>query len=68
VADVVLREFQTRSVFPRIARAVRELPLVGGLDAEQIHRLAGVCTVAAFESGEVIFRQGEVGREMYVVI
>jgi CRP-like cAMP-binding protein len=42
--------------------------LLHGLDAEQLHRLAGLCTVAVFESGAVILRQGEVGQEMHVLL
>jgi CRP-like cAMP-binding protein len=68
LADIVVRQFQTRSIFPRIAEAVRRLPLFEGLDAEQVNRLAGVCAVANFEPGEAIFRQGEVSQEMYVVL
>jgi GNAT superfamily N-acetyltransferase len=68
VADVVLRQFRSRAVLPRIAHAVQELPLFSGLSAEQITRLAGVCTVSAFEPGTRIFREGEAGKEMYVVL
>jgi hypothetical protein len=68
VVDLVLRGFRSRSVLPRIARAVRELALFGGLDQEQVNRLAGVCTVSGFEPGEVIFREGEEDREMHLVL
>jgi GNAT superfamily N-acetyltransferase len=68
VAEVVLRPFKSQSVLPRIAHAVEELPLFGGLNAEQVNRLAGVCTVATFEPGEVIFREGQGGQEMHVVL
>ena len=52
---MVLRLFRNRTVLPRIAKAVHDLPLFAGLDAEQIHRLAGVC-LATFEPGEIVFR------------
>jgi ribosomal protein S18 acetylase RimI-like enzyme len=68
VAEVVLRQFRSRSVLPRIAQAVQELPLFKGLNAEQVHRLAGVCGVSVFEPGQVIFRAGEGSQEMYVVL
>jgi GNAT superfamily N-acetyltransferase len=68
VAEVVLGQFRSRSVLPRIAQAVQELPLFKGLNAEQVHRLAGGCGVSAFEPGQVIFRAGEGGQEMYVVL
>jgi len=68
LADLVVRQFQTRSILPRIAEAVRGLPLFEGLDAEQINRLAGVCKVANFEPEDVIFRQGDASQELYVVL
>ncbi len=68
LADVVLRQFRSRVVLPRIAQAVQGLPLFGGLDAEQVNRLAGVCRVTSFEPGEAIFRQGQAGQEMHVVL
>ena len=68
LADIVVRHFRTRNVLPRIARTARGLPLFSGLDAEQVNRLAGVCRVTTFEPEETIFRQGEVGEEMFVVL
>jgi predicted N-acetyltransferase YhbS len=68
LADVVMRNFKSRSVLPRIAHAVQGLPLFGGLSAEQVDRLAGVCGVSTFEPGATIFREGEPGAEIYVVL
>jgi GNAT superfamily N-acetyltransferase len=68
LADLVLRRFRSRSVLPRIAEAVSALPLFAGLDAEQVTRLAGVCGVAAFAPGEVIFRENQHGDQMHVVL
>jgi GNAT superfamily N-acetyltransferase len=68
VADLVLRRFRSRSVLPQIAHAVQELALFGGLDGEQVNRLAGACTLSAFEPGEVIFREGQEGQEMHLVL
>jgi hypothetical protein len=68
MADLVLRQFGSRDVLPRIAQAVQGLPLFGGLNAEQFNRLAGVCRLTSFEPGEAIFRQGEAGFDMHVVL
>jgi CRP-like cAMP-binding protein len=46
----------------------QELPLFGGLDAEQLRRLAGVCTVARFEPDTILFRQGDWSDQLYVVL
>jgi Cyclic nucleotide-binding domain len=68
MADAVLRQFTSREVEPRIARVLRELPLFGGLSEEQFHRLAGVCRLTSFQPGEVVFRRGEAGQELHVVL
>jgi CRP-like cAMP-binding protein/GNAT superfamily N-acetyltransferase len=68
VADVVLRRFRSRSVLPRIAEHVRDLSLFAGLDEGQVQRLAGTCTLATFEPGQVVFQAQHPGREMYVVL
>jgi GNAT superfamily N-acetyltransferase len=68
LADLVLRRFRSRSVLPRVAEAVQELPLFAGLNAEQVARLAGVCRVATFAPGEVVFREGQADNQMHVVL
>lgn len=68
LAELVLRLFRNRMVLPRIARAVHELPLFAGLNAEQVARLAGVCGVTTFEPGELVLREGEVGNQMHVIL
>jgi len=68
VAELVLRHFRNQAVLPRIAKAVYDLPLFAGLNAEQIARLAGVCGVTAFEPGETVFREGEAGNQTHVVL
>jgi len=71
LAELVLRLFRNRTVLPRIAKAVQDLPFFAGLNAEQVARLAGVCGVAEFAPGETIFREGELGgagNQMHVVL
>lgn len=68
VADTVLTPFANQPVLPRIARAVSRLALFAGLDAEQVHRLAGVCALAHLEPGQVIFRPADPSDQMYLVL
>jgi len=68
MAELVLRLYRNRTILPRVAKAVHDLPLFAGLNAEQVTRLAGVCGVAVFEPGETIFREGEAGKQMHVVL
>ena len=68
LAALVLRLFRNRTVLPQIARAVHELPLFAGLSAEQVARLAGVCGVATFAPGEIIFREGDADNQVHVLL
>jgi GNAT superfamily N-acetyltransferase len=68
LADLVLRLFRNRTVLPRIAQAVHDLPLFAGLNGEQVARLAGVCGVATFAPGEPVFREGEADNQIHVVL
>jgi ribosomal protein S18 acetylase RimI-like enzyme len=68
MADLVLRLFRNRTVLPRIAKAVHDLPPFAGLSAEQVARLAGVCAVSTFEPGETVFRDGEADNQMHIVL
>jgi len=68
VAELVLKGFRVNSVLPQISRAVQALVLFDGLDREQVARLAGMCGVATFEPGEIIFREGEIAAAMHVVL
>jgi CRP-like cAMP-binding protein len=55
-------------VRPPFARAFHEGPRFAGLRAAQGARLAGVCGVTTFAPGEIIFREGEAGEQMHVVL
>lgn len=68
LAELVLRLFENRKALPQIAKAVHRLPVFAGLSTEQIDRLAGVCGMATFEPDEVIFREGQPGNRMHVVL
>jgi GNAT superfamily N-acetyltransferase len=68
MAEVVLRRFRSKSMLPRIAETVRDLALFAGLDEDQVHRLAGSCSLATVPAGQAIFRAGEPGGEMYLVL
>jgi hypothetical protein len=68
LAELVLRTFRMKTVLPRIAKAVHSLPLFAGLSDEQVARLAGVCGVARFEPGKLIFRERSAGKQMHVVL
>ena len=68
MADVVLHRFTSRIILPRITEVVQQLPLFAGLSPEQVNRLAGICRVAGFAPGEVVFREAEGGDAMYLLL
>ena len=68
IADLVMGGFYSRSVIPRIAEAVSELPLFQGLNKEQVGRLAGACSVETFRADERVCCESEVADSMYIVL
>jgi ribosomal protein S18 acetylase RimI-like enzyme len=68
MAELVLRLFRNRTMLPEIARTVSNLPLFAGLNDEQTNRLGGICAVAAFAPGEILFRQGDTSDQLQVVL
>ena len=47
---------------------LREVPSFKSLSAEQIETLADFCKAVTFEAGSTIFRQGEIGNSLYIVV
>jgi CRP-like cAMP-binding protein/GNAT superfamily N-acetyltransferase len=68
IADTVLRPFVSQRVLPEIERAVSELPLFCGLEAEQVRRLAGTCRLAHFAAGDAIFDEGHEEPTLFIVL
>jgi CRP/FNR family transcriptional regulator, cyclic AMP receptor protein len=54
-------------VTPSIER-LREIGLFGGLDDTVLGELIATLTIAAHDPGDAIFREGDSGREMYVLL
>ncbi|MBS0165058.1 MAG: cyclic nucleotide-binding domain-containing protein [Nitrospira sp.] len=68
VADVVMRGFSTCVIAPRMARAIKEVPLFHGMNTEQATRLAGVCTVKSMRRGKRLFAEHDPTDRLYVVL
>ena len=47
---------------------LREIPSFKSLSAEQVETLASFCEAITFEAGYTIFRQGELGDSLYIVV
>ena len=68
IADVVMGGFYTRSVTPRIAQVVTDIPLFHGLNQEQVERLASACTVQEFKAGEPVFGETDPADRMFILL
>lgn len=68
VADIVMRGFSTCVIAPRMAQAIKEVPLFHGMNTEQATRLAGVCTMREIRAGERLFVQHDSADRLYLVL
>lgn len=68
LADIVMRGFSTCVIAPRMAQAIKEIPLFHGMTSEQATRLAGVCTVREIATGQQLFAQRDPADRLFLVI
>ena len=68
VANVVMRGFSTCVIAPRMAQAMREVPLFHGMNIEQSTRLAGVCTVRNLVAGEPLFTEHDSADRLFLLL
>jgi len=48
--------------------ALRGVPLVEGLDAQHIDKLAALATEVSFERDQIVFREGEAHNKFYIIL
>lgn len=68
VADVVMRGFSTCVIAPRMAEAIKEVPLFRGMNHEQAMRLAAACTVREVEDRERLFVEEAMADRLYILL
>ena len=68
VADVVMRGFSTSVIAPRMAQAIKEVPLFRGMSNEQAMRVAAACTVREIEGGERLFLEAGPADRLYILL
>jgi len=68
VADIVMRGFSTCVIAPRMAQAIKEIPLFLGMNSEQATRLAGVCRLREWRAGERLFSEHDRADRLYIVL
>lgn len=50
------------------ASILKKVPLFEGLTHAQLHKIAGIATERKFEGSASIFKEGDLGQEMYVIL
>lgn len=68
IADIVMRGFSTCVIAPRMAQAIKEVPLFHGMNTEQATRLAGICVVRNISAGEPLFAEREPAERLHLVL
>jgi CRP-like cAMP-binding protein/GNAT superfamily N-acetyltransferase len=68
IAELVARSLTSRTVVPRIERAMQSTGLFADLDSEQARRLASWFEYQAFEEGAELFSEGNPGDDLVLVL
>lgn len=68
VADVVMRGFSACVIAPRMAEAIKEVPLFRGMNHEQAMRLAAAYTVRDVDDGERLFVEKGPADRLYLLL
>jgi CRP-like cAMP-binding protein len=68
IANVVMRGFSSCVIAPRMAQAIKEVPLFHGMNSEQATRLAGICMVRDIRAGERLFVEHDPADRLYIVL
>ncbi len=66
--NLVMDSFETQAVLPRIEESMEELSIFEGLTDEQARRVAGVMSLAQYETGELLFEADGPADEFFVLI
>ena len=53
---------------PTVAETLAEIDLFQGIHPQGIDRIAGSCAEESYRVGDVIFREGEVGDKLYLIL
>jgi HEAT repeat protein/ATP/ADP translocase len=65
--EIYQRESHLLALFERM-RFLRSVPMFGGLPGEDLRSVAEIVEQIEFESGEVIFRKGDPGEHLFLII
>jgi CRP/FNR family transcriptional regulator, cyclic AMP receptor protein len=51
-----------------VASALGAIQLFAGIDRKGLERIASICSEETFRTGDVVFREGEVGDKLYLIL
>ena len=68
IADVVMRGFSTCVIAPRMAQAIKEVPLFHGMNTEQATRLAGIFAGKHIRKDERLFAEHEPAERLHLLL
>ncbi len=68
VFDIVMSNFTTRALIPRLADAIPMIGMFSGLTPEQIRLLAGICSIDNFKKGEEVVKRGQIGERALIML
>ncbi len=68
VADIVMKNFSTHQLLPRLIEALPNVRLFSGLTEEQIKRLAEICSIQHYPSQTTLFEKGQASDQTFVVL
>lgn len=67
-AKLVLRSIIDRKAVPQVVEATPIISLFRGMSEEQVRQVAGRCTLRAFQVGDAILKEGDVGDDTFIVL
>jgi CRP-like cAMP-binding protein len=68
IFGLVMRNFASKRVQPRLAQAAPQVPQFVGLNDEQIARIAGLCVLETYPPGDTIIREGTADNKVHFIL
>ena len=68
IADLVIPEFKVKGKGIQIDEFTRSVSLFKGLIDAQMRSLAAVCELAHFKAGDIVFKEGTINRNLYMIL
>lgn len=67
-ADLVISQFESNAILPRIAESTKTAPTFSGLSDSQRNRLVSDCLHQTYRPGKRIFEEGNPAENLYIIL